>query len=204
MKTTITNSKLLCSQKHRSFFLTLIGITFLTSCSEDKQRHITIREPRPLTSLDTQEVNTRPIKPNPTIASYQFAQPELWDSQQATSFRLLNFTFGTSGEVYLSESRGGILPNVNRWLKQFNAKEVVSEQELDPITILGHNGYLVKTSGSFKGMKMTEAKDNYQLLGALVEIDSKLITIKMTGPSSEVLEQESAFKAFCQSLQSNK
>lgn len=175
----------------------------MTACSEDKQRSVTIREPRPLTTLDSQTTTQPQAAPPLANEDYRYTKPSNWTKQAPTSFRKLNFSFGSDGEAYLSESKGGILPNVNRWLNQFGANAISSKEELSTITILGHTGYLTTASGSFKGMNKANSQANYKLLGAIVEINGALITVKMTGPLEEVTKQESAFRGFCQSLQFN-
>ena len=173
------------------------------ACSKKKERKITIDTPRPLTNLDI--TADRPVQSLQTenTVSYSYNQPDTWHKQQPTSFRKINFTFGTAGEIYLSESRGGILPNANRWLGQFGADAITSIDQLEKIPLLSGTGYLVSATGSFKGMRMAHPVDNYKLLGALIEIDGELITIKMTGPSAEVSNQELSFRTFCSSLKSN-
>jgi len=185
--------------------VSLLGL----SCSDKKQEKITIDTPRELTVLDKvdQKVPTKTSATPLTQAvssNYQYVKPEAWVDKEATPFRLLNFTFGTDGEAYLSESRGGVLPNVNRWLGQFGADPATSLDDLESFPVLSGKGYLVSAEGAFKGMRMPQAKPNYMLLGVLVEIDGQLITIKMTGPANEVKQQEQAVKSFCKSLKYTK
>lgn len=201
MNTSPPFKKLFCLLKHQGFFFALTSILISTvACSKKRERRITVDTPRELTSLDKLSGRHVQITQKSATRSYHYIKPDTWIDQPATSFRKLNFTFGTKGEVYLSESRGGILPNVNRWLSQFGAHPLDSIDDLEQIPILSAKGYIVKSNGSFKGMQMTSAADNYQLLGVLVENSSNLITVKMTGPAAEVTAQEAAFKAFCSSL----
>jgi len=198
-----TLQKLFCYSKHQSFFFALVLIPIVTmACSKKKERKITIDTPRPLTNLDVTADSPVQTTHTASTESYSYNKPNTWQTKPPTSFRKINFTFGTAGEVYLSESRGGILPNANRWLGQFGADAVSSIDQLEPISLLSGKGYLVLATGSFKGMRMTHAVDNYQLIGALIEIDGELITIKMTGPTAEVSAQETSFRAFCSSLES--
>lgn len=194
-------------QPHKSF-LTLIfsiSIPFISSCKKDKHTQITIDSPRDLTIEETfqniQE-NRKEIFPhNNTSTPYIFTQPELWKTQAPTDFRILNFTFGDKGEVYLSESRGDILANVNRWLGQFKQPALGDISTLETINLFGKTAYIVETSGSFQGMRMTKPIDNFSLLGIIVKVEGVLITIKMTGNHSEVTSQKSNLFSFCDSLQ---
>ena len=205
MKQFLPYQKLLCSVKHWSFFFTLSTIAGITSaCSEKKERTITIHTPRELTILDEQPIPPTQLVHQAVTRSYSYDKPNDWQEQPSSSFRKLNFSFGSTGEVYLSESRGGILPNVNRWLGQFGNDPLSSIDELEQRPLLLEQGYFISTKGSFKGMKMREAVDNHKLLGALVEINGELITIKMTGSETEVNDQQSAFDTFCASLKSTK
>jgi len=198
-----SRSKLLCLP-HKSF-LALVLYFSITSCNKEKNTHITVNSSRELTTEEKfQNIQKKePLKKllNNTSDPYKFSLPELWEEQKPTQFRILNFTFGDKGEVYLSKSRGGILPNINRWLGQFKQPPLANTSALETINVFNHTTFIVETTGSFQGMRMPKPIKNFALLGALVEVNGSLITIKMTGTINEVKSQKLNFLSFCKSLQ---
>ena len=95
-------------------------LVFVTSCDKPddvvvtETRRLTLRDGKPqlFASSDERFSNTRP---SPVIGQ----PPTNWLSIPGTEFRLLNYRFGNGGEVSVSVARGGVLGNVNRWLRQF-------------------------------------------------------------------------------------
>lgn len=185
----------------------IMPVLSFSACEKSKHQQITIDSPRALTSeevsLNLNPVADKVVKRQALSDEYNFYQPEQWETKDATSFRLLNFSFGSGGEIYLSESRGGVLANANRWLSQFGSSPLSNISSLKTISLLGEKAYLVEAKGSFKGMRMAKAVENYSLLGVLLDRNGELITVKMTGPSHEVEMHRESFFTFCQSLQKN-
>ena len=200
---------LLWFPRHKRFLILLLSslLTLVTSCKKNSSTEIQIESPRKLTLEEELQNSQHESSEKPysdiktTPYPYTFKHPESWQPKEPTFFRILNFAFENKGEVYLSKSKGGILPNVNRWLSQFSKPPLTNTSDLETIQIFGETAYIVRIKGSFQGMRMPKAIDNHSLLGALVEVNGDLITIKMTGTNSEVKGQQQNFISFCSSLQ---
>jgi len=132
--------------------------------------------------------------------------PEGWVEAPGSAFRLLNYKFGTAGEVYLSVSRGGLLENVNRWLGQFgeSAVDAAGLAGMEEVEISGHKGVWVKADGKFGGAMGKAAQDAYSLRGVVTDGPSGLLTVKLLGPTDEVKAEEARLRAFVEGLEPSK
>jgi hypothetical protein len=130
------------------------------------------------------------------------AVPEGWAEAPASAFRLLNYKFGTAGEVYLSISRGGVLENVNRWLGQFGVPPVDAAglAALEKAELAGHQGVWVTVDGKFGGAMGSQAQDEWALRGVVTDGPNGLVTVKMMGPVAEVKAEEERLRAFVAGL----
>ncbi|MFP6581504.1 MAG: hypothetical protein VCD00_02995 [Candidatus Hydrogenedentota bacterium] len=141
---------------------------------------------------------------------FHYSVPAGWTELTPTEFRNPNFVIGQDGdtECYISVLQGdggGLAINLNRWRGQFNAPDYTQEEieALPSVQILGYPAKVVNFSGDFKGMGQTEAQPDYRLIGAIIQADGRLITIKMTGPESKVMPQLNHFATFIDSLHEN-
>lgn len=126
--------------------------------------------------------------------------PEGWQEAPPNMFRLLNYTFGEGGEVYLSLSRGGVLENVNRWLAQFGAAALADLEGQERIEAAGYSGVWVEADGAFGGAMGAAAKDDWALRGVVLEKDGEILTVKMMGPAAAMAEEETKLRAFLADL----
>jgi len=172
----------------------------LPSCKENVKKELVISEPRSLTQIDTEQLIPTKTENQQTPPSYSFSKPDNWNEEAETGFRKINFSTETDTEIYLSESRGDILSNVNRWLGQFGNTPIETIEELKKIKLLKNTGYMVSAIGDFKGFGAKVAKENYMLVGAIVNVNEVLVTVKMTGPKGEVEQELLSFMKFCESL----
>lgn len=204
-------------------FIVAIGATsFLMSCQERKELQSDAK--REITTLDQQAVPLNPTSDDrftspdaetaPTsgglngavgsapVADYSYTAGESWTPLPATQFRNINFSLPEGGEIYLSVAGGGILPNLNRWLKQFGQEALTPTElsQLPKMNILGQEGYLIEARGDFAGMR-GGTKPDYALLGSLTEVNGSLITVKLIAPPEVVERERAAFTSFCESLQ---
>ncbi|BCX49750.1 conserved hypothetical protein [Haloferula helveola] len=151
--------------------------------------------PAPATSVET--------PPSPVVAE---TVPEGWKAAPGSSFRLLNYTFGTKGEAYVSLSRGGVLENVNRWLGQFGAEKLDAAglEKLKPIEVAGFKGVWVSVDGDFGGGMGKAAESDWSLRGVVAAGPQGILTVKMLGPTVEVTSEDEALKAFVAGLETAK
>lgn len=126
--------------------------------------------------------------------------PATWRQIPPTSFRLLNYRFGESGEVSLSRAKGSIAANVSRWASQMGHEKENALKEITKVTLLGKEGYLVDFSGDFRGAMGVDAIKDARLIASLVNFGGEILVVKMLGKKEEVKQQKKHFLAFCQSL----
>jgi hypothetical protein len=117
-------------------------------------------------------------------------------------FRLLNYRFGTGGEVAVGLSAGGLTDNVNRWLGQFDKDPLTDGQvvKLEKGTVVGIEGVWVTAEGDYMPGMGQSARPNQALYGIIAQDAGRVITVKMTGSAEEVAAQKDALKVFVAGL----
>ena len=139
-----------------------------------------------------------------STAPYQDSPPSHWLVRPASQFRLLNYAFGNSGmgEVYVSQSQGSVLDNVNRWLKQFSQDDLSAEQlaSLPKAQLLGSEAVIVEAKGLYASGMGKEPVDGFALAGLVARVGNDIITIKMIGPEAEVAAERAALLEYAKSL----
>jgi hypothetical protein len=128
--------------------------------------------------------------------------PESWKAQAESMFRLKNYSFGTAGEVYISQSSGSVLENTNRWLGQFDAAKLDPSglESLPKVDFLATKAHWVVAEGTFGGGMGKAPASGYALRGVIAEINGAIVTVKMIGPKAEVEAQESALREYAATL----
>ena len=184
----------------------------LVSCGEreevvaDGSRPLTMREDNLNLTADNDERFQRGRPQQPELPHSPVAAgtvPDEWREAEPSAFRLLNYTFGSAGQVYVSASRGGVLDNVNRWLKQFGkpSLDAAGLKELEVAEVADYNGVWVATEGDFGGGMGQAPETGWALRGVVAERAGQIITVKMLGPAAEVDAQREALDAFVAGLE---
>ncbi len=137
---------------------------------------------------------------SPVIATMT---PEGWKTQPASAFRLLNYSFGTAGEVWVSISAGDIPSNVNRWLGQFKNQPLDDGgiAALEKVVLLGVPGVWIEAKGEYLPGMGQPARPDQALAGVIVQRGSQIVTVKMVGPVAEVEAQKPALRQYVAGLQ---
>ncbi len=113
---------------------------------------------------------------------------------------------GESAECAVSffgSGQGGMVEaNVDRWVGQFEnpVPPAKSEREINGLKVT-----TVQISGTYlgmggMGMESSPKKENYRLLGAIVEAPEGMVFFKLTGPNQTVEGAEKEFDAMVGSL----
>lgn len=135
--------------------------------------------------------------------------PTDWQAARpATSMRLAEYIIPATGAEpavlsvfhFGAQGGGGVDANINRWTGQFSGGEPAQRDEK---TVNGMKVHTVDASGSFDpGMAggNAPAKDEYRMLGAIVESDAGLYFFKLVGPKPVVGDQEKAWNEFVDSF----
>lgn len=186
-----------------------LGLALLLPACK-KPAEVTVDEERPLTMRDEQvkldaTSNDRFGAPTTGASSSPFLAgtlPEGWLEQPGNQFRLLNYRFGTGGEVAVGLSAGGLTDNVNRWLGQFDADPLTDGQvvQLEKGTVVGIEGVWVAAEGDYMPGMGQSARSKQALYGFIAQDAGRVITVKMTGPAEEVAAQKEALKVFVAAL----
>lgn len=178
----------------------------LVSSACRKPAEVTVDEDRPATMRDEglalhASSNARFREPgsSPILAG---VEPESWLAQPSSQFRLLNYRFGSGGEVAVGISAGSLGDNVNRWLAQFGKEPLDAEglAKLEKIELMGAPGVWIEAEGDYNPGMGQEARAGQALAGAIADDNGRIVTVKMTGPAEEVAGQKAALRAFAGGL----
>ena len=128
-----------------------------------------------------------------SVAGMSFSVPDSWKETEPTSnMRTYQFEIPGSAQnsaelavFYFGQGQGGdIQGNISRWKGQFTS---VSKEESKQKTAAGMNITQVRIDGSYQqsGPMMDTSgapKENYAMLGAIIEAPEGAVFFKMTGP----------------------
>ena len=127
--------------------------------------------------------------------------PEMWTEVEGHSMRLASFTVPTTkGEGDLSITTfsgisGGIEANVNRWLGQIGL-EPLSLIEIQKISLTSR-GKL----GDYQYFKLiNEDQKESAILASIFQLDGRTVFVKLSINVGGIVESESEFRAFCESI----
>lgn len=132
-------------------------------------------------------VNWQSVPVNSPMRKAQLKVPAA-DPSKAAEITFFHFGAGQGGDVQA---------NAQRWLKQFKSKE--GAEKVEPLTIPGAKVTLVSTEGTFaSGMPggPAEPKENYALLGAIIDGLDGPVFVKMTGAAETVNDARKTFIDF--------
>lgn len=147
-----------------------------------------------------------------TVAGVQWSVPKPWSEQGAREMRAATYTIpAAEGDsepaecavFYFGGQQGGSVDaNINRWVGQFEASAPPARSERE---VNGMKVTLVQVAGTFLApggpmMQSQGKKDNYRLLGAIVEGPQGSVFFKLTGPAKTVGACEPEFNAMVSSL----
>jgi len=189
---------------HSLILLSALSLSLLSLSCGRKEKVVEITETRVVSKVDEnfRLDATSDERFSGLRSKFEYQEQEDWVKILPTQFRLLNFKFGQSGEVYVSISGGGLLQNTNRWLKQFE-KEELDDQGLallPRVPLMGGRAIMVKAEGDFGGGMGKPPQKNWALRGVLAPMQDQILTVKMMGPKEEVEKQQAALLDFCRTL----
>jgi hypothetical protein len=150
--------------------------------------------------------------PKAGVAGVQWAVPARWASKGERPFRVATYTVPAAqgdaepaecGVSYFGADQGGAIDmNIDRWISQF---EPTSAPGRSTKEVSGMKVTLVQIAGAYLApagpmMAPTGKKENFRLLGAIVEGPQGSVFFKLTGPASTVGAAEQEFDALIGSL----
>ncbi len=147
-----------------------------------------------------------------SVAGVEWSVPKRWTAMPAREMRVVTYAVPRvegdteDGECYVAffpGSGGNVEANIERWVGQFESAEVSGKESKE---ISGLKVNTVQVTGAYAGMgggMMMGGgvkKENFQLLGAVVEAPEGLVFFKCTGPAKTVAAAGAEFNTLLQSL----
>jgi hypothetical protein len=139
-------------------------------------------------------------------AGVHWTTPPGWSAQSARPMRVATYTVedGECAVFFFGQGQGGAVDlNLKRWIGQFEGGEKTAKT--GKRTIHGLNVTTVDVSGAYGGMggpmaETKSVKQNYRLLGAIVEAPEGNVFFKFTGPAKTVAANQPKFDALLNSI----
>lgn len=147
-----------------------------------------------------------------SVAGVQWSVPKRWSEEGARQMRAATYSIpAAEGDpepaecavFYFGSSQGGSVDaNIDRWVSQFETGNPPAKSDRE---VNGMKVTLVQIAGAYLSpagpmMQSQGKKDNFRLLGAIVEGPQGSVFFKLTGPAKTVGECEKEFDAMVGSL----
>jgi len=148
-----------------------------------------------------------------SVAGIKWSVPKRWTEQGPRPMRAATYGIpasegdaegGECGVFYFGGGQGGNVDmNIDRWIGQFEVTGTPGRSSKDvkglKVTLVEIAGAYLAPSGPM--MESQGKKDNYRLLGAIVEGPQGSVFFKLTGPAKTITASESEFNAMVESLE---
>lgn len=146
------------------------------------------------------------------VAGIKWSIPKRWTEQGQRPMRVATYAVPASegdpegGECaifYFGNDQGGTVDqNIERWVGQFETSGVPARTSR---TVSGMKVTIVQVAGAYLApsgpqMQSTGKKENFRLLGAIVEGPQGSVFFKFTGPAKTISDAEGEFNAIVESL----
>jgi hypothetical protein len=136
-------------------------------------------------------------------APFTATVPAGWTKKQDSS-RPLHHTFGSDGEVYVSQMGGSMRAMLDIWRGEVGLP-AADDAEFAAVAkqpVLGADGVLLDVQGDFRSMSGKTIAGARLLVGA-VAVGNAIVFAKLVGPAADVAAQADGFRTFCESLRRN-
>ena len=206
------------TSKFKITLLTLFASGILVSCSskEEVTQYKVAKQqtPAPAQTVSQAQPAAAPMSPTPGLEKQtagfsipKWQAPKDWTAQALGSMRKGSWLISKDNQqaevsvLAFPGDVGGTTANINRWRSQIGLKtetESTIAQELQPIDVGDKDGSLITllSPPSFGGETSDQA-----IIAAIVPTENGTWFFKMIGSKQLVLEQESSFKEFLNSVQ---
>jgi hypothetical protein len=147
-----------------------------------------------------------------SVAGIRWSVPKRWTEQGQRPMRVATYAIpaadgdaetGECAVFYFGNDQGGTVDqNIERWIGQFETGGVPVKSRKD---VNGMKVTLVHVAGAYLApagpmMQSSGKKENFQLLGGIVEGPEGSVFYKFTGPANTVTAAEGEFNAMVESL----
>lgn len=195
------------------YFLSLLFIVFLLSCSQEKQD--TDKPAKDQSDMempnDHPDVNQPPQKQVKIeddkifLADFSMKIPEGWSNEQPqSSMRLTKFVPERDKELeiigfYFGNQPNMVEGNINRWKGQFTEVTDFNEEK-----VANDNVIYVRINGTFKKKPFPMAQEykevsDYMMLASIIPSPEGPYFFKVTGPKESLEQEIEKFKEFMDS-----
>jgi hypothetical protein len=190
--------------------VTVVALVLLTSGCGKKEPEQRQQAPPRLTMQSPHSTGT------PAVAGIRWSVPQGWMEGPPRQMRFATYMTqpaegdnegGECSVSFFGTGQGGdVDQNIDRWIGQFEnpSSPVRSSKKVNGLTV-----HLVSVDGSYVGMSgpmMQQGggkKENFALLGAIVDAPEGTVFFKLTGPKKTVANIEGSFNAMIESMQKN-
>jgi hypothetical protein len=170
------------------------------------------KQPAPATNVQQQSPDVAVAHGASAVAGIHWTRPEQWGVQPPRQMRIATYSIpaaegddegGECAVFYFGSGQGGDLnANIERWASQF---ENAGSAEQSPREVNGLKVTLVRIAGTYLApsgpmMQSQGKKENYRLLGAIVDAPEGMVFFKLTGPKKGVAACESDFNSLVDSF----
>jgi hypothetical protein len=201
-----TGPKRIVTANKKEFLMLAKSIRFAAASPNPQAPPIRRGQALPQDHVPVGSGSNSPAGANPSEAAIPFTAttPEGWTKKEGR--RILNHTFGSGSELYISQLGGTLRQSLDIWRGEVS----VAGKRLSPLTdeeyknlskalFLGEDAVLMDLAGAFQGMTGAQIESARLLVAA--RLDGTTITFcKLVGPQSEVDAQRAAFVQFCGSV----
>ena len=157
---------------------------------------------------------TNQIANRSVVEKISYKAPDTWNiNKSEKQFRLLEITLNTGEDfslVVFSNIQGTADQNIQRWIEQFKKDELLEDNVLVQKDSLD-NKYitLLEMYGTYEVPNMANPsqekviKNDYGLLGGVIEFPNSLYFVKAVGINSIISENSDNFRQFVYSIKLN-
>lgn len=159
-----------------------------------------------------QQEMTSPHGSSNAVAGIRWSVPERWGEHPPRQMRVATYMVppaegdaegGECAVFYFGSDQGGdVNANIERWAGQFEKAPAPTRTSKN---VDGMNVTLVEIAGTYLApagpmMQSTGKKENFRLLGAIVEAPEGAVFFKFTGPSKTITGAEGEFNQLVGSM----
>lgn len=195
-------------------FIVVLAFFITAACSRGAGKQET-KETKEATPVELPMAPVRSSEaPSSGVAGVHWIVPPSWILQPAKPMRVSTYAIppvpgdaegGECAVFFFGEGQGGdVRSNIDRWISQFKSDSKAEETSRTvngiQVTIVAVSGTYLAPSGPM--MQSLGAKENYKLLGAIVQAPEGAVFFKTTGPASTMAASEKDFNALVDSIRS--
>lgn len=190
------------------FSITIIGLSLVLGCTKQQPE----QEQAPPQLQQPSITQGAPSEGTTSIAGITWALPSKWKEGPARQMRVATYMMpaangdtdgGECAVFYFGSGQGGdVEANISRWVSQFESPDApvrsIKEVRGMKVTLVEVVGTYLSPGGPM--MQSQGKKENYQLLGAIIDAPEGMVFFKATGPANTMKASKQDFEALVNSV----